>query len=241
MAEAVAKIRAVTLDAAGTLLHVYPSVGEIYAREAQRYGVMVSADVLNAAFRSAWRDQRPYTDGKTPFHTSEEVERAWWRGLVERVFSEACGLEAFADRFDPFFESLYLRFEKPEVWRLYEDVIPTLDALNNRNIPIAIVSNWDSRLPRLLKGIGIADRFQFILTSAEGGVSKPSPKIFHQALTRLGAPAHEVIHVGDSFEDDVQAAQNAGLHSLHIVRENVSNPSPNTISSLLEVLPRIER
>jgi putative hydrolase of the HAD superfamily len=233
-------IRAILFDAAGTLLHVHPSVGEIYAREAERFGVRVPIETVNNAFRSAWRALRPYMHGKTPFHTSEEIERAWWRNLVERVFDDACDPDAFADRFDPFFESLYLRFEQPDVWCLFDDVMPTLEALQNRGIPIAIVSNWDSRLPRLLRAMGIADRFQFILTSAEAGVSKPSPEIFHQALARLALPPHEVLHIGDSLEDDVHAAQRAGLQSVHICRTGTTNSDGPSIRTLLEVLESLE-
>lgn len=233
-------IRAILFDAAGTLLHVHPSVGEVYAAQAERFGARVPVDDINSAFRSAWRELRPYADGKTPFHTSEEIERAWWRELVERVFEEACGLVTFGDRFDPFFESLYRRFEQPEVWRLFDDVLPTLDALRDHGIPIAIVSNWDSRLPRLLHAMGIADRFRFILTSAEAGVSKPSGEIFLQALARLGLPPHEVLHIGDSLEADVIAAQNAGLQSLHIDRESAAVSGETTIGSLLDVAKFIE-
>ncbi|MCC6155748.1 MAG: HAD-IA family hydrolase [Candidatus Hydrogenedentes bacterium] len=234
-------IRAVLFDAAGTLLYVFPSVGAIYSREAHRFGGDISAPTIDSAFRSAWRALRPYADGKTPFHTSEEIERAWWRTLVQRVFDEACGPDAFADQFDAFFEALYLRFEEPDVWRLYNDVLPTLDALRVLNIPIAIVSNWDSRLPRLLRAMGIADRFEFILTSAEAGVSKPSPQIFEQALARLGLPAHEALHIGDSLDDDVIAAQNAGLQSLHIARNAAPSTHRNTIHSLEEVIQKIGR
>ena len=234
-------ILAVLFDAAGTLLHVHPSVADVYAGEAKRFSVEVPADSLGDAFRSAWRALRPYADGKTPFHTSEEIERAWWRTLVQRVFDEACGPDAFGDQFESFFNALYLRFEEPDVWRLYDDVIPTLDALRERNIPIAIVSNWDSRLPRLLKAMGIADRFEFILTSAEAGVSKPSPEIFHQALARIGIPAHEGLHVGDSLEDDVIAAKNAGLQSLHIVRNDTSSQDSTAIHSLEEIIERMGR
>src|SRR6185295_4412912 len=126
--------------------------------------------------------------------------------------------DSFADRFDPFFDALYLRFERPDGWRSFADVLPTLDALDTRGIPYAVVSNWDSRLPRLLRAMGIADRFRFVLTSAEAGVSKPSPEIFMQALERIGVPTQEVLHVGDSLEDDVLAARRAGLRSVHLVR-----------------------
>ena len=211
-------IRAVLFDAAGTLLHVHPSVGEIYAEEAARFGTDVSAAAAGAAFRSAWRALRPYADGTTPFHTSDAIERAWWRGLVERVFAEACGPGAFRGQFDEFFGALYVRFEQPSVWRLFDDVLPALDALRERGVPIAVASNWDSRLPRLMDAMGIAGRFRFVLTSAEAGVSKPAPEIFHQAAARLATPPPQVLHVGDSVEDDVAGAERAGLRGLHLVR-----------------------
>ncbi|HRI86813.1 MAG TPA: HAD-IA family hydrolase [Candidatus Hydrogenedentes bacterium] len=229
-------IRAILFDAAGTLLHVQPSVGDVYAREAERFGVCVSADTLNAAFQTVWRELRPSVDGGTPFHTSEAIERAWWRELVTRVFDQACEGDAFADRFDPFFDALYLRFEQPEVWRLYDDVMPTLDALAARNIPIAIVSNWDSRLPRLLRAMGIADRFEFILTSAEAGVSKPSPQVFHIAVERLRVNAGEVLHVGDSLDEDVNAAQHAGLRGVHLKRGSGENEGYDCLKQLLDLL-----
>ncbi len=232
-------ISAILFDAAGTLLHVYPSVGDVYAREAERFGVSVPVNAINAAFRAAWRELRPYADGATPFHTSEAIERAWWRNLVERVFGEAAGPNAFSERFDPFFDALYLRFEQADVWRLFDDVMPTLDALRDRGIPVAVVSNWDSRLPRLLHAMGIAERFQFILTSAEAGVSKPSPKIFDLALARLALPGHEVLHVGDSLEDDVHGAQRAGIRSLHLDRNSAESIRGMSNHSLLEIMDTI--
>lgn len=240
MADRSVPVRAVLFDAAGTLLHVCPSVGAIYAEEAGRFGVDASADTIDAAFRSAWRALRPYADGGSPFHTSEAVEHAWWRGLVERVFAEACGPAAFEDRFDPFFDALYLRFERPNAWRLFDDVAPALDALRDRRIPIAVVSNWDSRLPRLLDAIGIGGRFQFVLTSAEAGVSKPAPGIFHEAVARLGIAPEEALHVGDSMEDDVAGARRAGLRSMHLVRNDAMASRDGAIASLREVLPIVD-
>lgn len=229
-------IRAVLFDAAGTLLQVHPSVGEIYAREAKCFGVNVPAATVDDAFRSVWRALRPYVDGSTPFHTSEAIERAWWRNLVGRTFEKACGIAAFGDSFDEFFDSLYRRFEEPGVWRLFDDVLPTLNELRERRVPVAVVSNWDSRLPRLLSAMNIAKRFQFVLTSAEAGVSKPSPLIFRQAVERLALQPHEVLHTGDSLEDDVLAARRAGLRGLHLSRTGVKSTEKTTIQSLLEIL-----
>lgn len=237
-------VRAILFDAAGTLLHVHPSVGAVYADEARRHGVDVHADAVGRAFAAVWRALRPYADGATPFHTSEAIERAWWRRLVEQVFSETCGGDAFGGGFDAFFDALYVRFERPDAWRLYDDAVPALDALRARGMPLAVVSNWDSRLPRLLDAMGVADRFEFVLTSAEVGVSKPAPAIFQHALDRLELSADEVLHVGDSIADDVRGATQAGLRAVRIDRSAGPDTGVATVSSLLDIVgylsPRAE-
>lgn len=233
--------KAVLFDAAGTLLHVHPSVGEVYAGVASRHGAYVSTHAIARAFRDAWREFRPYADGSTPFHTSESIERAWWRMLVERVFDRCGALALFDGRFDAFFDELYLHFERPDVWRVFPDVAPTLRALRSLEIRCAVVSNWDSRLPRLLHAMGIADRFEFVLTSAEAGISKPSPEIFRTATARLGIEPECVLHVGDSFEDDAVAARNAGLRAVHLVRDKRTRGFEPTVRTLEELPPLLSR
>ncbi|MDZ4857887.1 MAG: HAD-IA family hydrolase [Candidatus Hydrogenedentes bacterium] len=232
-------IRAVLFDAAGTLLHIHPSVGDVYASEAALMGVNVSAHALNDAFKSAWGSLRP-PDGASPFHTSESVEREWWRNLVRQVFGEAGVLDQFGEQFELFFDALYERFEQPGCWRLYDDVIPALDALDARRVPFSIVSNWDSRLPRLLRAMGIAERFRFILTSAEVGVSKPDAEIFAQAVRRLGFPASDVLHVGDSVEEDLMAAQRAGLKGVLVSRRETIPAKHGAIGNLLQIINVLE-
>ena len=48
------KYDAVFFDAANTLLYPYPSVGEVYAQVAQRYGVETTGAAVQRAFREAW-------------------------------------------------------------------------------------------------------------------------------------------------------------------------------------------
>jgi putative hydrolase of the HAD superfamily len=227
-------IQAILFDAAGTLLHVHPSVGDVYADEAARFGVQLRADALNDTFKRVWGTLR-HAQGQTPFHTSEAVERKWWEQLVRKVFEEVGEVRRFDPRFGDFFDALYLRFEHPDCWRLYEDVIPLLDVLDDRGIPLAVISNWDSRLPRLLSAMGIAERFQFILTSAEAGVSKPSPAIFEEAIRRFGVLPENTLHVGDSVEEDLLAAERVGIQAALLSRSGAPNQS-KTITSLLSVL-----
>ena len=230
---------AVLFDAAGTLLHVTPSVGHVYADGAARHGVHVDPDAINAHFRDEFRRRIAIPDHVSPFHTSEEEEAAWWYALVEAVF-ESAGARFADGAFDAYFAELHKHFAWPGPWRIYDDVVPTLDALEARGIRKAVLSNWDSRLPLLLDRMGLASRFEFILTSAEVGWRKPDPRIFDAALARLGQPRKRVLHVGDSHEQDVLGAQRAGVTPIHLQRDGRTPSAGRAISSLADLPSQLE-
>jgi len=161
------KFRAVFFDAGETLIKVHPSVGEIYCETAKQFGADGDPSVVERLFRRAFGEKKADPNGKF----TRETERNWWRDLVKTVYEEAGILPGLGDRFDDCFESLYELFHGPTVWRVYEDVVPTFDGLRSRNIPIAVVSNWDTRLPGLLESLGLTSHLEFVLTSAEVGTN----------------------------------------------------------------------
>lgn len=232
----VARVRAVLFDAAGTLLTVRPSVGHVYADEARTFGFTASPGVLDRHFHSAWAHHRPQEQHGTPFHTSEAHERAWWRDLVWDVFTAAGASANFLSNFDAFFDVLYERFAAPHDWLVYDDVLPALESLVHAGLRLAVVSNWDSRLPRLLDGLGLSPWFELVLTSAEAGVSKPHPDIFRAALARLKLEPAEALHVGDSEEDDIAGAHAAGLPAVRIDRKKATHGALKTLMALPEYL-----
>lgn len=228
-------IRAVLFDAGGTLVRAYPSVGHVYAAEAARFGVKVSPETLSGHFAAAWKRLRPQENHESPFRTSEAHERAWWQSLVEAVFDDAGLLDAFGDRFDAFFAALYDRFESADVWEVFDDVLPALASLERAGVRCAVVSNWDSRLPRLMDALDLSKRFEFILTSAEAGYSKPHAAIFQEAVQKLGVPPENVVNVGDSLNEDVVGALEAGLHAAHLDRTGRAG-SLRTLTALMELV-----
>ncbi|GMV91377.1 MAG: hypothetical protein AMXMBFR82_11550 [Candidatus Hydrogenedentota bacterium] len=229
------EFKAVLLDAAGTLLTVNPSVGHVYADHAALYGFNVCANALNESFVVNWRAHRHRDGHGSPFHTSETGERSWWHELALAVYSGAGASAEFKTEYDRIFDSLYKRFADPDVWRVYDDVVPALDDLRDRGIRLAVVSNWDSRLPLLLERLGLSERFEFILTSAEAGISKPHPDIFLQACRRLNLPQEDVVHVGDSLEEDVDGAQAAGIRATLLDREGRWPNRPDAIRALTDL------
>ena len=65
------------------------------------------------------------------------------------------------------FARLATHFRSPESWRIYDDVVTTLEDLRRRYLKLAIVSNWDSHLPKLLAALDL-DRLAAILFFSAG-------------------------------------------------------------------------
>jgi putative hydrolase of the HAD superfamily len=108
-------------------------------------------------------------------------------------------------------DELYAAFSRPEVWKVYPETHPTLEAIRRRGLRMAVISNWDRRLPEILDGLGLTGYFDTITVSAIEGVEKPAAAIFRNTLERLGAAPDEVIHIGDSPLEDYEGAEAAGI------------------------------
>jgi putative hydrolase of the HAD superfamily len=118
------------------------------------------------------------------------------------------------------------------LFRLYDDVAPCLDALQAEGIRVAVVSNWDYSLHRVLKMFDVHHRFEAVLASLEEGVEKPDPRLFHICLEQLGVAPEDAVHVGDNPVDDVEGAHSAGMRAVLIDR---AETLPGSIASLRDL------
>ena len=192
----------------------------------------IEKQILEKLFHEAWLKR----DGLSSLasHSNEKIEREWWRNLVHEVYSAAGGV----DDFENFFTELYHYFGEAHAWRIYPGVLEVLEGLKQRGKKIAIISNWDSRLFHLCEGLGVKQHFEFILASAVFGASKPSSRIFEEALRKAGVKAHEAVHVGDSLEDDIKGALAVGMQAILIDRGHAPRKQKGvpTIRNLKELL-----
>jgi putative hydrolase of the HAD superfamily len=212
-------MKAVLLDAGLTLLRADPSLGGVYARVARAHGREVPERDFERAAEAAFHAQAAghRAAGEQGLVTSDEHERVSWRQHARRVMDGLPGMKGLD--FDPWFEDLYGDFGSARAWAPYEDAVPALEALRARGLRLAVVSNWDSRLRRILEDHGLHTRFDAVVISAEVGWRKPHPAIFHRALELLGAGPGEVLHVGDSVGDDVGGARAAGIRPVLLDRK----------------------
>ncbi len=121
---------------------------------------------------------------------------------------------------------------------LYDDVIPTLEHLQNAGFKLAIVSNWDTPLDPLTERLGIAHYFDAIVASHDARVrsEKPDPHIFNYALAAIGVSAEETVHIGDTYEADIVGAEAVGIRPILLDRDNTQTGRWNeTIQSLTEL------
>lgn len=231
-------LRAVLLDAAGTLISTAEPVGDTYARWARRFGSNLTAKALGDGFRHEFCAMPPMAFAGVTAVRLAELERNWWRNLVQRVVDHS-GRDL--ERFDEFFDAVFQHFASPDAWRLYPEVVAVLRALQARGYSLAVVSNFDSRLLGILEGLGLAPFLDVIEFSTAAGAAKPDPRIFAGALKRLELDADQALHVGDGLHNDYQGARDAGLHALLLRRGAVEQAEPgiDCIASLQALLTRL--
>jgi 2-haloacid dehalogenase len=94
---------------------------------------------------------------------------------------------------------------------------------------LAILSNVDDDLfegtrPQLEVG------FDDVITAQQAQAYKPSLRLFELALNRVHAPAHRVLHVGQSIYHDVVPAQALGLATAWVNRPS-ARPGVGAVKS----------
>ena len=117
------------------------------------------------------------------------------------------------------------------------DVKQVLEQLKSQAYQLAIVSNGghDTRL-NTIRGLGIADYFEEIISSGLVGFSKPQPEIFQITAQRLGVLPEHCLYIGDHPVNDIQGAKNAGMHALWM---QGFHPDAEEIQYKIQQLPEI--
>ena len=210
--------KVIFLDAAGTLFDVRGSVGEVYGKLANSFGVTVKSEELNAAFSQSSASASPMAFPGIEAAKIPQLEFEWWQAVAAKAFQIAGVFHQFSD-FPKFFVELYAHFATAEPWFVYPDVLPALNKWQQQGIELALVSNFDSRIYAVLKSLNLAEYFTSVTISTEVGAAKPQSQIFTAALQKHNCIAENVLHIGDSFKADYCGAKAAGLKAIWLNRQ----------------------
>ena len=149
------------------------------------------------------------TKGK--FINLEEVRRRSFNETLSR-------LGVFTKEFSDYLSEVYFKERYSQV-KIYEDTVPVIKELR-KIYKVGIISNGNTYPEK----IGLErELFDFMIYAEAVGVSKPDHEIFHIAMEKAGVSPHEMIHVGDSIEDDIIPATELGIKSILIVRDEGKN------------------
>ena len=211
----VSETRAVFFDVGGTLVEVSPSIGHVYTEAIVRRGGTADPSQVQRAFDRAWVIlSKDVPRGVDRYRLFPGGEREWW----ERVSGFAFDQCDVSEEHRPPVDELRAVFSKADAWKIYPEAREVLGELGERGVRLAVVSNWDSRLPTLMKTLDLDGHFEFLIYSAEIGCEKPHPAIFTRAIEEMGIEPSRAVHIGDRLDEDYTGARSAGLKALLLNR-----------------------
>ncbi|WP_245246003.1 HAD family hydrolase [Nostoc sp. ATCC 53789] len=164
------------------------------------------------------------------FSPSEIIERSYRSTLAQ--------LDIQTDQLSKLSQSFWHIFNHSGV--MEPDVNEVLTVLAH-NYRLAVITNGfvSAQLPRM-QAAGIEHFFEEVVVSEAIGFAKPSPEIFHHALSRLNLTPAEVIYVGDSLKHDYAGATQVNIDFCYYNRKNQNLPKEVQpkfmISKLLKLL-----
>jgi len=220
-------VRAVLLDAMGTLLRLQPPWPLLARGLLVEHGLTVSEQEAEAALRVEMAYYRSHHDeGSDPERL--DALRLTCAEVLRRALPQAAQHLPAATLLPTLLGAL--RFEA------FGDAAPALRALREAGLRLIVVSNWDVSLHQVLEHVGLRTLVDEALTSAEAGASKPDGAIFASALRLAGTDGGQALHVGDSVEHDVCGARRAGIAAVLVRRGAPARPARGDVGADVSVI-----
>lgn len=131
------------------------------------------------------------------------------RGMLAVAFDIGPQHERFTELRDDFLRRYEQRLTHET--RLFEAVVPVLEALDRKSRPWGIVTNKAARFTDpLVRSLGLHPRAATVIAGDTTPHSKPHPAPLLEAARRLELDPSQCIYVGDDVRD-VQAGRAAGM------------------------------
>jgi putative hydrolase of the HAD superfamily len=204
-------VKAVFFDAGFTLIYPTRPIVDIYLEAARAVSASHCDTKLKEAFHRAWAEGT--RDERDDHRSSDQLERARWQRFTYRIAER---IPELFPHHASWLEQLTNTFDSGRGWRLDPEAPLLLRGLRDRGLTVGIVSNWHGGLHRILTEVGLVDMVDFVVCSADVGYRKPHPEIFHEALRKCGTPPSAVVHVGDTWAEDVVGARAVGILAVHL-------------------------
>lgn len=209
------------------------------------FGLDKLAESIAAEFPAVFAQMEKEYPNYGKLSTNITLSDQWWLQLICKLY----GL----DERDPEAQRMCVRlldhFKSSEAYVLYDDVVPVLETLRQRNVRVVASSNSDHRALAILASLGVGHYFgDNVNLSYDIGHAKPSraffravsDKYYRRARARglllgMGEYLERVWHVGDHYEKDFVGAVKAGWNGVLLDRQRSSvffaNPQKKEITN----------
>jgi putative hydrolase of the HAD superfamily len=193
-----------SLDAGGVL--VFPNferISDVFAR----HGIHVSPEALRAADPHA----RFAVDSAERVAATSDADRG---SMHFQIMFECAGVPPDAP-IRGVLDELWSYHTQHNLWEYVpHEVIPALDRLAASGVALAVGSNANGIIDRVLGRTGLRRFFSVICDSHIEGVEKPDRRFFDILVARAGGRPETTLHVGDLYHVDVVGARAAGLQAM---------------------------
>jgi len=147
-----------------------------------------------------------------PFALLRPMVGAGARGMVGIAFGKRPGDDGYDDLRAGFLARYAQRML--QATRVFDEVAPVLDALDDAGVPWGIVTNKALHLAEpIVAGLGLAARASVLIGGDSTPYAKPHPEPLYEATRRIGAMAERCVYIGDDLRD-IQAGRAAGMAAL---------------------------
>lgn len=225
----------VFFDAGETLIHPHPSFPELFATVCRRHDV----DVRPSDVESVQERLAPHLidlaedTGVTQPSLDPDDSLAFWTFLYRR-FLEELGVED-----DGLPQALYNTFSDSASYKVFDDVLPVLTALEESGYRLGLISNFEGWLQNILVEQELGESFDVTVISGLEGIEKPDPAIYRLAIERAAVEPSRAVHVGDSVTMDVEPALEVGINAVLLDRVGRYRHVEHVAIASLEDLPTL--
>ena len=199
-------LQAVVFDVDFTIAKPGPDLGpEGYRRLGERYGLVLDPARYDDARRDALVDLKRHPE----LDHDEEI----WVLFTQRIIE---GMGGAGDTYGAAVE-MEGAWSVAHHFELYEDALPTLDALRERGLKLGLLSNTARDMDEFVAHHRLT--VDAVLSSRAHGKTKPHETIFRRMLELLDVPPGAAMMVGDTVDDDVEGALAVGMKAVLVDRE----------------------
>jgi HAD superfamily hydrolase (TIGR01549 family) len=176
-----------------------------YRRLGERYGLQLDPARYDEARRAALVDLKRHPE----LDHDEEI----WVLFTQRIIE---GMGGVGDTYGCAVE-MENAWSNAQHFELYEDALPTLDAVRERGLKLGLLSNSARDMDEFVAHHGLT--VDAALSSRAHGKTKPHEAIFRAMLDLLEVAPGEAMMVGDTVDDDIDGALAVGMRAVLVDRE----------------------